>query len=63
MFCFPNFHQVIFSKELQIMHTYMHVRRTTFERTVLWSTITCSEMGKQNIQAKKNYSALSVYSS
>ena len=34
--------------------TWMHVRKTKFEKkkTVLWGTITWSEMGKQNLQAK-----------
>ena len=31
----------------------MQVHRKTYEGTVLWGTITWSEMGKQNIPAKK----------
>ena len=32
---------------------WVHVQKTTLKETVLWGTITWSEMGKQNIQAKK----------
>ena len=35
--------------------TWMHVHKTKFEKTVLWGTITWSEMGKQNLQAKNVY--------
>ena len=65
MFCFPNLDHVIFSREcafgLFINHAYictwMHVRRTTFERNSSVGYIMWSEMGKQNKQAKTVYSS------
>ena len=49
----------MFSKELNYEHmcTWIHVYKPIFEnkkKTVLWGNITWSEMGKQNIQAKKS---------
>ena len=41
-----------------IMHTYAHgctFTRRHLKETVLWGTITWSEMGKKNRQAKKVY--------
>ena len=35
---------------------WVHVQKTTLKETVLWGTITWSEMGKQTIQAKKVWS-------
>ena len=36
--------------------TWMQVHKTTFEKkTVLWGTITLSEMGKQNLQGENVY--------
>ena len=32
---------------------WLHVQKTTLKETVLWGTITWSQMGKQNIHAKK----------
>ena len=43
-----------------IMHTHAYGRtciRLHLKKTVHWGTITCSEMGKQNIQAEKVYSS------
>ena len=63
MFCFPNSDHVMLSGNLPfvlslIMLTYA-LERTCITRhlneTVLWGTITWSEVGKQNIQAKKVY--------
>ena len=63
MFCFPNSDHVIFSREfafcLCINYVYignwMHLHKTQLEKTILWGTITWSEMGKQNLQAKNVY--------
>ena len=38
----------------------MHLHTTQFEKTILWGTITWSEMGKQNLQAK-NFRGPQVY--
>ena len=35
---------------------WVHVPKTTLKETFLWGTITWSEMGKQNMQAKKVWS-------
>ena len=35
---------------------WVHVQKTKLKETVLWGTITWSEMGEQNIQAKKVWS-------
>ena len=34
------------------IYMWVHVPKTTLKETVLWGTITWSEMGKQNMQAK-----------
>ena len=62
MFCFPNSYHEMFSREIAFclfinyayIWTWMHVHKMTFERNSS-QTITWSEMGKQNIQAKKVY--------
>ena len=33
----------------------MHLHKTQLEKTILWGTITWSEMGKQNLLAKNVY--------
>ena len=61
MFCFWNTDHVMFFREFAFclfmyyayIGTWMHVCETKFEKkNVLWGSITWSEMGKQNVQAK-----------
>ena len=64
MFCFPNSDRVMFSREFAFclfVHTYARgctCIRQQLKETVLRGTITWSEMGKQNLQAKRvNYNS------
>ena len=54
MFCFPNSDHVMLSREFALCLARTCITRHLNE-TVLWGTITWSEVGKQNIQAKKVY--------
>ena len=66
MFCFLNSDHMMFSRQFAFclfinyayVVTWMHVHKTKFEKkNVLWGTITWSEMGKENLQAKNVYSS------
>ena len=54
LFCFPNvLRGICLLYNYAYIYTWVHEQKTTLKETVLWGTITWSEMGKQNIQDKK----------
>ena len=54
LFCFHNvLWGICLLYNYACIYTWVHEQKTTLKETVLWGTITWSEMRKQNIQAKK----------